>query len=66
MSNGASEEAVYGDSERRAAAASCWKAALLNHPLLVHLAEIRASQHDTSVFFGGVSFILEEVLFFCL
>lgn len=56
MSNGASEEAVYGDSERRAAAASCWKAELLNHPLLVHLVEISTSQHDTSVFWG-VSFI---------
>lgn len=41
---------MYGDSERRAAAASCWKAALLNDPLLVHLVDISASQQETSVF----------------
>lgn len=48
MSNGAAEEAVCCDRGRRTAAASCWKAALLNHPLLLHLAyNICASQHQT-------------------
>lgn len=47
MSNGAAEEAVYGDTERRAAAASCWKAALQNHPLLLHQVNISTSNTKT-------------------
>lgn len=50
VSNSMAEEAVCGDthkqSERRAVAASCWKAALLNHPQLLHQVNISASAQD--------------------